>query len=56
MVKVFLLVVVMVGLSKPVELEEVEPQVHEPVEETQNKSAAPLLDDDDIKKPVRFDE
>lgn len=39
------------GLSKPVELEEVETKVHEPVEETQNKSSAPLLDDDDIKKP-----
>merc|ERR1719193_3047520 len=38
------------GLSKPVELEEVEPQVHEPVEESHN--SAPLLDnDDDIKKP-----
>jgi len=43
------------GLSKPVELEEVEPQVHEPVEETQNKSAAPLLDDDDIKKPPVYE-
>ena len=36
------------GLSKPVELEEVE--VTEPVKETEN--SAPLLDDDDIKKPV----
>ena len=40
------------GLSKPVELDEVEPAVHEPVEETKNHTSDPLLDDDDIKKPV----
>lgn len=39
------------GLSKPVELEDVGPTIDEPVEESQNKSSAPLLDDDDIKKP-----
>jgi len=40
------------GLSKPVELDEVEPAVHEPVEETKNHTSDPLLDDDDIKKPI----
>merc|ERR1712142_3359 len=39
------------GLSKPVELDEVEPAVLEPVEETKNYTSDPLLDDDDIKKP-----
>lgn len=43
------------GLSKPVELDEVEPEVRDSVEESQTKSAAPLLDDDDIKKPPVYE-
>jgi hypothetical protein len=40
------------GMSKPVELEDVQLQPEAiPVEETENKLSAPLLDDDDIKKP-----